>query len=413
MGVRRVLVADEMEELVPRYLNFVKGLVDSNDLPLNVNREQLQKNKVMKVINKKLTRKALDLLRRMAEEEEPSEDDDEDDFDDEEEEEAEEEEEEEEGEKPKKYSQFWGEFGKSVKLGVIEDTKNRKKLLNLLRFKSTFSPEHPISLQSYVDRMKDGQDNIYYISAATVDEAKESPFLERVTKKGYEVVFFVDNLDEYMNLDEFDDFTLQAITKEGLDLNEGRAAKKYMEEKEEEFEDLTEWLKELYGSAVTKVALSDRLEETPMIVITTKYGYSANMERISRGQAFGSRSPTKASKILEINFRHPVIIALKNSVADDSDSEEAKDLAKLLFDTALLQSGFIIESDNIGSFAERVDRIVRQSLGVDADAAVEELPEFPDEDEDDEDDEDDDDDEDYDDEDEEEEDDDEDDKDEL
>jgi len=389
--VRRVLVAEEMEELVPRYLNFVKGLVDSNDLPLNVNREQLQKNKVMKVINKKLTRKALDLLRRMAEAEEPSEDDDDEwDGDEDEEKEVEEEkgEDDEEEEKPKKYSQFWGEFGKSIKLGVIEDTKNRKKLLNLLRFPSTFSPETPVSLQSYVDRMKDGQDNIYFISAASIEEAKTSPFLERVTKKGLEVVFFIDNLDEYMNLSEFDDYSLQAITKEGLDLNEGRAAKKYLEEKEEEFEDLTEWMKELYGSAITKVALSDRLEETPMIVVTTKYGYSANMERISRGQAFGTRAATKASKILEINFRHPVIVAMKDSVAADSDSEEAKDLAKLLFDTALLQSGFIIESDNIGSFASRVDRIVRQSLGVDADAAVEELPEFAEEDEDDDDDED-------------------------
>jgi len=379
--VRRVLVADEMESLVPRYLNFVKGLVDSNDLPLNVNREQLQKNKVMKVINKKLTRKALDLLRRMAEEEEPSDDEDEfAEFADEEDEEEEEEVADED--KPKKYSQFWSEFGKSVKLGVIEDSKNRKKLLNLLRFPSTFSPDQPISLNSYVDRMKDGQDNIYFISAASLEEAKESPFLERVTKKGYEVVFFTDNLDEYMNLSEFDDYALQAITKEGLDLGEGSAAKRYMEEKEEEFEDLTEWLKELYGSAVTKVALSDRLEETPMIVVTTKYGYSANMERISRGQAFGNRSPTKASKILEINFRHPVMIALKDSVADDSDSDEAKDLAKLLFDSALLQSGFVIESDSISAFASRVDRIVRTNLGVDADAEVEELPEFADDDED-------------------------------
>merc|ERR1712187_595955 len=219
--VRRVLVADEMEELVPRYLNFVKGLVDSNDLPLNVNREQLQKNKVMKVINKKLTRKALDLLRRMAEEEEPSDDDDEfadlDDDEEEEEEAAEEEEEVSEEDRPRKYSQFWTEFGKSIKLGVIEDSKNRKKLLNLLRFTSTFSPDVPISLQSYVDRMKDGQDNIYFISAASIEEAKDSPFLERVTKKGFEVVFFTDNLDEYMNLSEYDDYSLQAITKEGLD----------------------------------------------------------------------------------------------------------------------------------------------------------------------------------------------------
>lgn len=390
--VRRVLVAEEMEELVPRYLNFVKGLVDSNDLPLNVNREQLQKNKVIKVINKKLTRKALDLLRRLAEEEDPSEDEDEfADLEDGEEEEADEEEEAEE-EGPKKYSQFWSEFGKSIKLGVIEDSKNRKKLLNLLRFPSTRSPETPVSLQSYVNEMPDGQDNIYFISAATLDEAKDSPFLERVTKKGYEVLFFTDNLDEYMNLNEFDDYALQAITKEGLDLNEGSAAKKYLEEKEEEFEDLTEWLKEVYGSAVTKVVLSDRLEESPMIVVTTKYGYSANMERISRGQAFGSRTPTKASKILEINFRHPVISALKDQVADDADSEDAKDLAQLLFDSALLQSGFVIESDSIGDFASRVDRIVRQRLGVDADAPVQELPEFEDDEDDDDDYEDDDDD---------------------
>merc|ERR1711879_1058220 len=199
---------------------------------VNVNREQLQKNKVMKVISKKLTRKGLDLLRKMAEEEEGTDDDDDDEDEDDEDEEEEktEDEPEEEGEKPMKYSAFWKEFGKSIKLGVIEDSKNRKKLLNLLRFPTTAS-ETPVSLQSYVDRMKDGQENIYFISAASLDEAKDSPFLEQVTKKGFEVVFFTDNLDEYMNLNEFDDFTLQAITKEGLDLNEGRAAKKYMVKK--------------------------------------------------------------------------------------------------------------------------------------------------------------------------------------
>lgn len=395
--VRRVLVADEIEDLVPRYFNFLKGMVDSNDLPLNVNREQLQKNKVMKVISKKLTRKGLDLLRKMAEAEEGTDDDeDEDDFDDEdEEEEKKEEEPEEEGEKPMKYSAFWKEFGKSIKLGVIEDSKNRKKLLALLRFPSTAS-EDPVSLQSYVDRMKDGQENIYFISSSSLEEAKDSPFLEQVTKRGYEVLFFVDNLDEYMNLNEFDDFTLQAITKEGLDLNEGRAAKKYMEEKEEEFEDLTEWLKEVYGDKITKVVLSNRLEETPMIIVTTKYGYSANMERIARGQAFGSKNPTKASKILELNFRHPVIVAMKDQIADDTES--AKDLAQLLYDSALLQSGFVIEADSIGTFASRVDRIVRQGLGVEEDAEIEPMPEFPeDDDEEEDDDEDDEDDEDLDD----------------
>merc|ERR1719168_507125 len=351
-------------------------------------RQQLQKNKVMKVISKKLTRKSLDLLRKLAEAEEGSDDDDDEDYDDEDEDE-EEEEDAAEPEKSTKYTEFWGEFGKSIKLGVIEDSKNRKKLLNLLRFPTTASAT-PVSLQSYVDRMKDGQENIYFISAASLDEARDSPFLEQVTKKGFEVVFFVDNLDEYMNLNEFDDFTLQAITKEGLDLNEGRGAKKYMEEKEEEFEDLTEWLKELYGDKVTKVTLSNRLEETPMIIVTTKYGYSANMERIARGQAFGTKNPTKANKILEVNFRHPVIIGLKDKIAEDTES--AKDLAQLLYDSALLQSGFVIEADSIGTFASRVDRIVRQGLGVAEDAEIEAMPEFPeDDDEDDDEDEDEDD----------------------
>merc|ERR1719167_1365616 len=212
--------------------------------------------------------------------------------------------------------------------------------------------------------MKDGQENIYFISAAYLEEARDSPLLEQVTK-------------------------------EGFDLNEGRGAKKYMEEKEEEFEDLTEWLKELYGDKVTKVVLSNRLEETPMIIVTTKYGYSANMERIARGQAFGSKNPTKASKILEVNFRHPVIVALKDSIADDTES--AKDLAQLLYDSALLQSGFVIEADSIGTFASRVDRIVRQGLGVEEDAEIEPMPEFPEDDEDEDDDEDDEDDEDLDD----------------
>merc|ERR1719373_884199 len=344
-------------------------------------RQQLQKNKVMKVISKKLTRKSLDLLRKLAEAEEGSDDDDDEDYDDEDEDE-EEEEDAAEPEKSTKYTEFWGEFGKSIKLGVIEDSKNRKKLLNLLRFPTTASAT-PVSLQSYVDRMKDGQENIYFISAASLDEARDSPFLEQVTKKGFEVVFFVDNLDEYMNLNEFDDFTLQAITKEGLDLNEGRGAKKYMEEKEEEFEDLTEWLKELYGDKVTKVTLSNRLEETPMIIVTTKYGYSANMERIARGQAFGTKQPTKASKILEVNFRHPVIQGLKEQIVDDA--EAAQDLAQLLFDSALLQSGFVIEADSIQTFASRVDRIVRNGLGVDLEAEVEPMPEFADDEEDDED----------------------------
>merc|ERR1712061_927165 len=156
---------------------------------------------------------------------------------------------------PSLYSEFWKEFGMSVKLGVIGDTKNRKKLMQLLRFKSTRSPEDPISLQSYVDNMPDNQKNIYYISAGSMEEAKASPFMERVRQKGFEVLYFVDNLDEYLNLADYDDFALQSVTKEGLDLGEGQAAAEWLTEKEEEYKSFTDWLKNLYSSKVQKVAL--------------------------------------------------------------------------------------------------------------------------------------------------------------
>merc|ERR1719447_2771692 len=335
--VRRVLVADEFEDFLPRYLGFVKGLVDSNDLPLNVNREQLQKNKIMKVISKKLTRKALDMMHKMAEAEEgDDEDEDEDEFEDLEEDKKEVEEGEEEDDDadddedtPSLYSEFWKEFGMSVKLGVIEDTKNRKKLMQLLRFKSTRSPENPISLQSYVDNMPDNQKNIYYISAASMEEAKASPFMERVRAKGFEVLYFVDNLDEYLNLADYEDFPLQSVTKEGLDLGEGQAAADWLQEKEEEFKSFIEWLNNLFGSKVQKVALSMRLEDTPMIIPTTKHGQTANMARIMSGQTMTTNSRTNAMKLVEINFRHPVIKNLKKRVEDLEEDEEDKQLEDL------------------------------------------------------------------------------------
>merc|ERR1719229_2179113 len=181
------------------------------------------------------------------------------------------------------------------------------------------SPGKPISLQSYVDSMPEKQKNIYYISAASMEEAQRSPFLERVKAKGFEVLYFVENLDEYLNIQEFEDYPLQSVTKEGLDLGDGKGLESYMEEKEEEFKPLTDWLKEAYGSKVSKVTLSSRLESSPMIIPTGKYGQTANMERITAGQAFG-RGSQKATKILEINFRHPIIKALKGKVEALEDS---------------------------------------------------------------------------------------------
>merc|ERR1719233_911986 len=397
--VRRVLVAEEFEEFLPRYLGFVKGLVDSNDLPLNVNREQLQKNKIMKVISKKLTRKALDMMHKMAEAEEgDDEDEDEDDeFDDlekpedtEGDVEGEKDDDDEEVDTPSLYSEFWEEFGMSVKLGVIEDTKNRKKLMQLLRFKSTRSPEKPISLQSYVDNMPDNQKNIYYISAASMEEAKASPFMERVLVKGFEVLYFVDNLDEYLNLADYEDFPLQSVTKEGLDLGEGQAAAEWLTEKEEEFKSFTDWLKNLYSSKVQKVALSMRLEETPMIIPTTKHGQTANMARIASGQTMTTNTRSNAMKIVEINFRHPVIKNLKqrvDSLEEDEEDTQLEDYANMLYDVALVNSGFMMSPEEITLFSVRLQKMVRTGLGVTDDAEVEPLPEFAEEEEEDDDDE--------------------------
>merc|ERR1719233_1061580 len=340
----------------------------------------------MKVISKKLTRKALDMMHKMAEAEEGDEDDE--DGDDEDKDDDDEEE-----DKPSLYSEFWEEFGMSVKLGVIEDTKNRKKLMQLLRFKSTRSPDKPISLQSYVDNMPDKQKNIYYISAGSMEEAKSSPFMERVLAKGFEVLYFVDNLDEYLNLADYEDYPLQSVTKEGLDLGEGQAAADWLSEKEEQFSSFIDWLKNLYGSKVNKVSLSNRLEDTPMIIPTTKHGQTANMARIMSGQTMTKNTRSTAMKVVEVNFRHPVIKALKDKVdalEEDEEDKQLEDYANMLYDVALVNSGFLMSPEEVTLFSERLQKMVRSGLEVAEDAEVDPLPEFAEDEEEEEEDEDDD-----------------------
>lgn len=376
--VRRVLVSQEFEDFLPRYLSFIKGMVDSNDLPLNVNREQLQKNKIMKVISKKLTRKALDMMLEMSEAEENDDDSDEEEDGEEDADDHDKVSDEKNENVIMKYSEFWKQFGDSVKLGVLEDTKNQKKLVQLLRFKSTRSPEKPISLKTYVDNMPENQKNIYYMSAGSLKEAEESPFLERVREKGFEVLYFIDNLDEYMRLADYEDYPLQSVTQEGLDLGEGKAAAKWLEEKEEEFKNLIEWMKNLYGNKVQKISLSNRLENSPMIIPTSKNGQSARMERIMNGQAFGSKG-IKATKVLELNFRHPVIKSMKQRVdglEEDEEDKEFVDYANILYDVALLNSGFVMEQEDTEAMTKRLQKVVRIGMNVALDAEIEPMPEF-------------------------------------
>lgn len=361
--VRKVLITDEFEDLVPRYLNFLRGVVDSDDLPLNVSRETLQQHKVLKVMGKKLVRKALEMLRKLA----TSKDDK--DEDGEEKEEGDDKDEDDEDEDP--YLKFWEAFGKNIKLGIIEDAPNRSKLQKLLRFKSNKSGESYVSLEEYVERMPDWQKNIYYISGESVEAVENSPFLERLKKKDLEVIYLVDPIDEYaiQHVTEYDGKKLQSVSKEGLSFGDAdeKTDKKRLDLYKETYQPLTTYLKKVYEAKINKVAVSPRVETTPCILVTSQYGNSANMERIMRSQAFSDPSKQQymaSQKTMEINPRHPILRGLLNLVEEDPESEALKDAAWLLYDTALLQSGFA--QDDVDAFAGRMFRTMKSALKIDS-----------------------------------------------
>jgi heat shock protein beta len=372
--VRKVLITDEFEDLMPRYLNFVKGVVDSDDLPLNVSRETLQQHKVLKVMGKKLVRKTLEMLRKLAagdkkEEEEKQEEAAEAEADAEAEEGAEEKKEEEE--EKDGYLAFWESFGKAIKLGLIEDSSNRTKLSKLLRFRSSVDGGKGWhSLEDYVGRMKDWQKGIYYIAGASLDAVQESPFLERLLAKGLEVLYLVDPIDEYaiQNLTEFDGKKLQSATKENLKFgDEEEVDTKRAKIYKDNFKPLTSWLKELYGDKVEKVSVSNRVDKTPVLIVTSQYGYSANMERIMKSQAFADNQRTGAmasKRTMEINPRHPIIVELQKRATEAPEEEASKDLAWMLLDTALMNSGF--QLDDPRDFAGRMYRLMKQGLDLES-----------------------------------------------
>lgn len=360
--VRRVFISDEFDELLPKYLNFLRGIVDSDTLPLNVSREMLQAHASLKTIKKKLVRKALDMIRKLAEEDE----------------EAKSKEKEDgavEAEGEGKFEKFWNEFGKALKLGVIEDSSNRVRLAKLLRFKSSKSGEKLISLDEYVERMKDGQKQIYYLTGQTEEQLKKSPFLEKLLKKGYEVLFLTDAIDEYLmqNLTEYEDRKFQNASKEDLKIGSKKDKGKEKELKET-FKDLTRWWKEeLTAQEVENVRVSSRLAETPCVVVTSKYGWSANMERIMKAQALSDSSKQsymKGRRTLEINPRHPIVKELKSLVEKDPKDPEAVQAAKILYEAALLESGFVL--DEPGDFAKRIHSALKTNLKIDPLAEVEE-----------------------------------------
>jgi len=360
--VRKVLIQDDFEDLLPKYLNFVKGVVDSDDLPLNVSRETLQQHKILKVMAKKLVRKVLEMLRKLATGEKDEEEEDES-------------EDAEDSKKPKVYDsehpyiKFWEVFGKSIKMGITEDSANRSKLAKLLRFKTSTSDDNYRSLEDYVADMPEWQSDIYFISGESIETVKKSPFMEVANRKKVEVFYLTDPIDEYcfQYMSEFDGHKLQSLTKEGAKFGDEDedVVKKRVKAYKEAFKPLVKYLKELFAGKVSKVVVSQRVDKSPSIIVTSQYGNSANMERIMRAQTFYNNDQLKnmaASRTLEINPRHPIIIELKNKVATEPDEQATKDLAHLLYDTALLTSGFLQE--DVESYAERMYRTIAKGLDV-------------------------------------------------
>ncbi|XP_010246858.1 PREDICTED: endoplasmin homolog [Nelumbo nucifera] len=361
--VRRVFISDEFDELLPKYLNFLRGLVDSDTLPLNVSREMLQQHNSLKTIKKKLIRKALDMIRKIADED-PDESNDKDSKDAEKASDND--------EKKGQYARFWNEFGKSIKLGIIEDATNRNRLAKLLRFESTKSGGKLASLDQYISRMKPGQKDIFYITGASKEQLEKSPFLERLTKKNYEVIFFTDPVDEYLMqyLMDYEDKKFQNVSKEGLKLGKDSKDK----DLKESFKELTKWWKgSLTSENVDDVKISNRLADTPCVVVTSKYGWSANMERIMQSQTLSDASKQgymRGKRVLEINPRHPIIKELRERVVNDPEDESVKQTARLMYQTALMESGFMLNDPK--DFASRIYDSVKASLKISPDASVEE-----------------------------------------
>eukprot|EP00262_Sarcandra_glabra_P011626 TRINITY_DN282_c0_g3_i3.p1 TRINITY_DN282_c0_g3~~TRINITY_DN282_c0_g3_i3.p1 ORF type:complete len:797 (+),score=206.22 TRINITY_DN282_c0_g3_i3:149-2539(+) len=334
--VKRVFISDDFDgELFPRYLSFVKGVVDSNDLPLNVSREILQESRIVRIMRKRLVRKTFDMIQDISE-----------------------------SENKEDYKKFWENFGKLLKLGCIEDSGNHKRITPLLRFYSSKSEEEVISLDEYVENMGENQKAIYYLATDSLKSAKTAPFLEKLVQKDIEVLYLVEPIDEVaiQNLQTYKEKKFVDISKEDLELGDEDEVKE--RETKQEYNLLCDWIKQQLGDKVAKVQVSKRLSSSPCVLVSGKFGWSANMERLMKAQTLGDTSSLefmRGRRILEINPDHPIIKDLDAACKNAPESTEAQRAVDLLYDTALISSGF--SPDSPAELGNKIYEMMAIALG--------------------------------------------------
>ena len=339
--VRKVFIMDS-DNLLPEWLNFIKGVVDSQDLPLNISREILQQNQIMTMIKKNLVKKTIELFNNLQENEE-------------------------------QYKLFYDSFSKNIKLGIYEDTSNRNKLTNLLRFYSTKNNTNYTSFKQYISNMKEKQNNIYYITGDNIEILSLSPLLETFQNKDIEVLYMVDPIDEYMlqQLKDFEGITLKNISTENIDIN--------TEEEKQEFENqvkdtiqLCSTIKEVLGNQIEKVIVSQRLKDSPCVIVSGQYGLTANMERILKAQTLGNsmNDYMRPKKIFEINPTNKIIQNLNKKIKTQQNEKLYKDLIWLLYDVSVITSGFSLEKPN--AFGNKIHKLINLGLSIDDEEEQEE-----------------------------------------